>query len=58
MQQAKAQLETSYAVLDGEIARKTWALGEDFTLADCSALPALFTATASTRKRRLMPNIP
>jgi glutathione S-transferase len=40
--QAKAQLETSYAVIDREMEGKTWALGEELTLADCSALPALY----------------
>jgi glutathione S-transferase len=42
VQQAKAQLETSYAIIDGEMAGKTWALGDELTLADCSALPALY----------------
>jgi glutathione S-transferase len=42
VQQAQAQLETSYTVVEREMAGKTWALGEDFTMADCSALPALY----------------
>lgn len=42
VQQAKAQLETSYTLLDRELAAKTWAVGDDFTMADCSALPALY----------------
>jgi glutathione S-transferase len=42
VQQAKAQLEASYAVIDGEMSGKTWALGEEFSLADCAALPALY----------------
>lgn len=42
VRQAKAQLETSYAIVDGEMAGKTWALGDELTMADCSALPALY----------------
>jgi glutathione S-transferase len=41
VQQAKAQLEASYAFLEKEMTGKTWAIGEEFTMADCSALPAL-----------------
>jgi len=44
VQQAKAQLETSYAIIEAEMASQTWALGQEFTLADCSALPALYYA--------------
>jgi glutathione S-transferase len=42
VQQARAQLETSYTIIETEMAGKTWALGEEFTMADCSALPALY----------------
>jgi glutathione S-transferase len=42
--QAQAQLATAYGVLDREIAGKTWALGDAFSLADCAAAPALFYA--------------
>ena len=41
---AKEALEKVYAWLDGELAGRTWAAGEDFTLADCAAAPALFYA--------------
>jgi glutathione S-transferase len=37
-------LETAYAWLDRIMAGRTWAVGESFTLADCSAAPALFYA--------------
>ncbi len=40
--QARAQLVTSYGVLEAELAGRTWMSGEDFGLADCAALPALF----------------
>jgi glutathione S-transferase len=41
---AKARLDTSYWWLDGELKGRTWAAGEDFTLADCAAAPSLFYA--------------
>ena len=40
--QAKAQIATAYQVLDAALAGKTWAAGDDFTMADCAAAPALF----------------
>lgn len=41
---AGAMLETSYAWLDKRMAGREWAVGDTFTLADCSAAPALFYA--------------
>jgi glutathione S-transferase len=40
--EARALLDTAYGILDAEMARKTWAAGEAFTLADCAAAPGLF----------------
>lgn len=42
--QARAQLAMAYGLLEGELAGRTWAAGEDFGLADCAAAPALFYA--------------
>lgn len=42
---AKAQLVESYAFLDKVLEGRSWAAGEEFTLADCSAAPALFYAS-------------
>jgi len=42
--QAPAQLHRAYAVVEQEIAAKTWMMGDAFTLADCAAAPALFYA--------------
>jgi glutathione S-transferase len=42
--EARAMLETAYAWLDERMARRTWAAGEAFSLADCAAAPALFYA--------------
>ena len=38
------KLERAYAWLDHELAGRTWALGNDFTMADCAAAPSLFYA--------------
>src|SRR5450432_1619208 len=41
VEQARAQLETSYTIIESAMAGKIWALGEELTMADCSALPAI-----------------
>lgn len=41
---AAERLERAYAWLEGELVGKTWAVGEDFTMADCAAAPSLFYA--------------
>jgi len=44
VEQAKALLQTAYGLIDQEMATKTWAMGDVFTMADCAAAPALFYA--------------
>ncbi len=41
---ARERLERAYGWLDGHLAGRTWAAGDDFTLADCAAAPSLFYA--------------
>ncbi|MGN6268974.1 MAG: glutathione S-transferase family protein [Sphingomonas sp.] len=41
---AREGLDKIYAWLDGELAGRTWAAGDAFTLADCAAAPSLFYA--------------
>jgi glutathione S-transferase len=41
-EEARAQLRTSYRMIEAQMAAGTWAMGEAFSLADCAALPALF----------------
>ncbi|MDP9155692.1 MAG: glutathione S-transferase family protein [Pseudomonadota bacterium] len=41
---ARAMLETAYAWLDKTMASRTWAAGDQFSLADCGAAPFLFYA--------------
>jgi glutathione S-transferase len=40
--QARAQLETAYALADEQVHDGPWAMGAEFTLADCAAMPALY----------------
>lgn len=42
VEQARTQLKTALDMTERALAGKTWAMGEAFTLADCSAAPALF----------------
>jgi glutathione S-transferase len=42
VEEAKAQLRKSYAMIEQQMAAGTWAMGERFTLADCAAAPPLF----------------
>jgi glutathione S-transferase len=44
VEQAKTLLRAAFGVIESEIAGKTWAMGEAFTMADCAAAPALFYA--------------
>jgi glutathione S-transferase len=44
--EASAMLDTAYAMLDQRMATRAWATGDEFTMADCSAMPALFYAEA------------
>jgi glutathione S-transferase len=41
---ARAVLRTAYGMIDQEMATKSWAVGEAFSLADCAAGPPLFFA--------------
>ena len=42
VEEARAQLRTSYAMIERQMTHGGWAAGEDFTLADCAAAPSLF----------------
>ncbi|SHG94104.1 glutathione S-transferase [Kaistia soli DSM 19436] len=43
--EAHAMLDLAYAMIETRMAGREWAAGDAFTLADCSALPALFFAS-------------
>ena len=42
VEEARAQLQSSYAMIEQQMAKGGWAAGEDFGLADCAAAPPLF----------------
>lgn len=44
VEQARAQLRSSYAIIEQDMQSRTWAVGASFTMADCAAAPALFYA--------------
>jgi glutathione S-transferase len=44
VEEAHTMLDTSYAWLDSRMADHEYAVGDNFTLADCAAAPALFYA--------------
>ena len=44
VEQAQAQLHEVYGLIEQQMTRRTWAVGDAFTLADCAAAPALFYA--------------
>ncbi|BAV64709.1 glutathione S-transferase family protein [Sphingobium cloacae] len=44
VEQARRTLRKSYALLEERMAGRTWAAGEDVSLADCAAAPSLFYA--------------
>jgi glutathione S-transferase len=39
---ARALLQTALRIVDKDMAKKTWATGDAFTMADCAAAPTLF----------------
>ena len=43
--QARTTLSTAYAMIEEQVSAHDWAAGDDFTLADCAAAPALFYAS-------------
>lgn len=52
VEQAAAQIRQAYDWLEGELAGRRWALGEDFSAVDCAAAPALFYADMAVPLRR------
>jgi len=43
--EARSSLDAAYASIEGQVSGKSWAIGDDFTIADCSAFPGLFFAS-------------
>ena len=42
IEKAMFHINTMYGYMEQDMANKTWAMGGDFSIADCSAAPALF----------------
>jgi len=42
---ARQTLDTAYAMIDAQMNGKEWAIGDQFTIADCAAAPGLFFAS-------------
>lgn len=55
--EAEKKLELAYAWLEGHLAGRTWAAGEDFTMADCAAGPSLFYADWTYRISEAFPTL-
>src|SRR5262249_32317103 len=54
---ARAMLDTAYGWLEKRMANRTWAGGDRFSLAHCSAAPALFYPDWSHRIAESFPNV-
>jgi glutathione S-transferase len=57
VEQAKAMLQKSYAMIDKEMSGKTWAMGDAYSLVDCAASPALFYANTVMPFERAQRNL-
>jgi glutathione S-transferase len=44
VEQARTRIKLCYGMIDADMADKTWAAGDTFTMADCAAAPPLFYA--------------
>jgi glutathione S-transferase len=54
-QDARATLDTAYAMLDRRMADRVWAAGDALSIADCAAMPPLFYLEAIHPYRRAYP---
>jgi glutathione S-transferase len=55
--QARARIATCYDMLERDLASKTWIADDAFTMADCSAAPALFYANKIQPFEATHPNL-
>lgn len=44
VEEARTQMRTALDIVERDMESRTWATGDDFTMADCAAAPALFYA--------------
>jgi glutathione S-transferase len=57
VKQARDRIATCYDMLEHDLASKTWMVGDTFTMADCSAAPALFYANKVQPFEATHPNL-
>ncbi|HEY5964647.1 MAG TPA: glutathione S-transferase family protein [Xanthobacteraceae bacterium] len=57
VKQARDRIATCYDMLEHDLASKTWMVGDTFTMADCSAAPALFYANKVQPFETTHPNL-
>ena len=57
VKQARDRIATCYDMLEHDLASKTWMAGDTFTMADCSAAPALFYANKVQPFEATHPNL-
>jgi len=57
VEQAKAMIQNSYAMIEQQMAGKAWAMGDDYGLVDCAASPALFFANCVVPIEGTAPNL-
>jgi glutathione S-transferase len=57
VKQARDRIATCYDMLERDMASKTWMAGDSFTMADCSAAPALFYANKVQPFEATHPNL-
>ena len=50
VEEAKGKLATAYEILETDLAGKHWGTGNQYTIADCAASPALFYANISVAR--------
>jgi glutathione S-transferase len=56
VEKATGVLKTALGMVEEDMAKKQWAMGEDFGMADCAAAPALFYADMVAPFRDTHPN--
>ena len=57
VEEARARIRRCYAMIEQDMAARTWAMGEAFVMADCSASPALFYANKVVPFGDAQPNL-
>ena len=57
VEDARTRMATALGMAEKDMARRTWATGDTFTMADCAAAPALFYADKVTPFDGTYPNL-